>query len=373
MSLTSHDIHPIAKRHALSIVTMRHNATIMRVCTYMLEDIPGRLHWIRELEVGFDDMTDTSAYPSQDHLHLGNTTARLLVSLFENAIHLRSLWFLYSFDTLLLKQPRIGPALSALRHLRILSLPSPLLSLNLNPGDKSKTESLAIQRQMLREMRSRLIELSLSIPSSDLSSIQHMQTIRRLTLSQLHSDNEEHPSHAERSQLSLSWPAVSSLTLGRCRLSMSDVARAFPNVRELRADYLSGSSSTSSVCWPHLDYVEGPKALFGTWSFDCRMHHLSVTSILHLATADDVTVLHAIRQMSPRVLEFTVPPMQDDTFWASLAEIAPQVRSLEIMTWVFWSETDLVFKMAQQLILYAGDPNLAVAHGKLCTRIKNEL
>ncbi|EED80685.1 predicted protein [Postia placenta Mad-698-R] len=284
MSLTSRDIYTIAKRHALSVVTMRSNA-IVRICTYMLDDIPGRLHWVRELQVCFHNIDGCFFFA----VELSDTAARLLVSLFENAIHLKSLRIPYLVDTLLLTQPRIAPALSALHHLEILDL-------ELSPAESESernAEVFAIQREMLREMRSRPVELSLWIPSfSDLSSIQHIQTIRRLTLSRLNSHNEEYPNHAQGSQLVLSWPTVSSLTLNRCRLSMSQAVRAFPNLRELCVRYpSSGLTSTSSVCWPHMDYVKGPIALFKEWSFNCHVHYLMMTPMPYFESADDVTVL----------------------------------------------------------------------------------
>ncbi|OSX63830.1 hypothetical protein POSPLADRAFT_1137681, partial [Postia placenta MAD-698-R-SB12] len=164
-------------------------------------------------------------------------------------------------------------------------------------SDRSKSYTresnavFAIQREMLREMRSSPVELSLWIPSpSYLSSIQHIQTIRRLTLSELNLDNEEYPNDAEASQLPS--PTVSSLTLNRCRLSMSEAVQAFPNVRELRVECRFDSNSTSSVCWPHMDYVGGPIELLEKWSFNCYVHHLSITSALYLDSAHDVTVLN---------------------------------------------------------------------------------
>ncbi|KAF9812969.1 hypothetical protein IEO21_05854 [Rhodonia placenta] len=335
MSLTSHDIYPIAKRHALSVVTMQGNAITVRICTYMLDDIPGRLHWVRELEVVCYDVC--------------NTVARLLVPLFENAIHLKSLRIPYLVDMLLLTQPRIAPALSALRHLKILDLKA-------NSVERERKEELfAIQREMLREMRSRPVELSLWIPSSsDLSCIQHIQTIKRLTLSRLIMDNEEYINNAEGPQPLLSWPTVSRLTLDRCRLSMSEAVRAFPNVRGLRVEYPMGSTSTRSVCWPHMDYVEGPMKLFEQWTFNCHVHYLMMTPMLEFESADDVTVLDTVRQTSPRILDLSVPATPElDTFWAKLTETAPQVRSLEISIWPLWSEMDLVFKTAQQLLMMA--------------------
>ncbi|EED78345.1 predicted protein [Postia placenta Mad-698-R] len=341
MSLTSHDIYTIAKRHALSVVTMRGNA-IVRICTYMLDDIPGRLHWVRELQVCFHTIAGDFVFT----VELSDTTARLLVSLLENAIHLKSLRIPYLVDTLRLTRPRIAPALSALHHLEILDLELGSAKFE----NERNAEVFAIQREMLREMRSRPVELSLWIPSfSDLSSIQHIQSIRRLTLSRLNSHNEEYPNHAQGSQLVLSWPTVSRLTLNRCQLSMSQAVRAFPNLRELRVRYpSSGLTSTSSVCWPHMDYVKGSIALFEKWSFNCHVHHLIVTLMPYFGSADVVTLLNTIRQTSPRILELSVTANSKlDTFWAKLAETAPQVRSLEITT--RWCELDLVFKMAQQL------------------------
>ncbi|KAF9812964.1 hypothetical protein IEO21_05849 [Rhodonia placenta] len=332
MSLTSHDNYPIARRHAFSVVTMQNNAIIVRICTYMLDDIPGRLHWVRELKVCFIESC--------------NTAARLLVPLLENAIHLKSLQFPYSVDVLLLTQPRIAPALSALHHLQILHL-------TLYPDSESKAELFAIQREMLREMRSRPVELSLWIPSSsDLSCIQHIQTIKRLTLERLKLHNEEYPNYAQGSQHLLSWPTASSLTLDRCRLSMSEAVQAFPNVRELRVECPFDSNSTSSVCWPHMDYVGGPIELFEKWSFNCYVHHLSITSALYLDSAYDVTVLNTIRHTSPRILALSVfaEPELAGTFWGRLAETAPQIRSLEISIFLLWREMDLVLKMAQQLV-----------------------
>ncbi|KAF9812977.1 hypothetical protein IEO21_05862 [Rhodonia placenta] len=293
MSLTSHDIYTIAKRHALSVVTMRGNA-IVRICTYMLDDIPGRLHWVRELQVCFHTIAGDFVFT----VGLSDTTARLLVSLLENAIHLKSLRIPYLVDTLRLTRPRIAPALSALHHLEILDLELGSAEFE----NERNAEVFAIQREMLREMRSRPVELSLWIPSfSDLSSIQHIQTIRRLTLSRLNSHNEEYPNHAQGSQLVLSWPTVSRLTLN-CQLSMSQAVRAFPNLRELRVRYpSSGLTSTSSVCWPHMDYVKGSIALFEKWSFNCHVHHLIVTLMPYFGSADVVTLLNTIRQTSPRI------------------------------------------------------------------------
>ncbi|EED78350.1 predicted protein [Postia placenta Mad-698-R] len=256
MSLTSHNIYPIAKRHALSVVTMGSHAKIVRICTYMLDDIPNRLHWVRELEVGFDDISaEMRRHLLQSYVksELYDTAARLLV----------------------------------------LSSKTPSISDRSKSYTRESNAVFAIQREMLREMRSSPVELSLWIPSpSYLFSIQHIRTIRHLALSELNMDNEEYPNDAEASQLPSSWPTVSSLTLNRCRLSMSEAVQAFPNVRELRVECPFDSNSTSSVCWPHMDYVGGPIELFEQWSFNCYVHHLSITSALYLDSAYDVTVLN---------------------------------------------------------------------------------
>lgn len=51
LSLVARRVHLLAKRQALSSVTMGSVQAVKRICRYMLEDVVGRLQWIRRLSV----------------------------------------------------------------------------------------------------------------------------------------------------------------------------------------------------------------------------------------------------------------------------------------------------------------------------------
>ncbi|EED78349.1 predicted protein [Postia placenta Mad-698-R] len=354
LSVTAHGIHLIAKRHALSVVTTRSNAAIVRICTYMLGDIPGRLHYVRELTINVDFATSTverspivtrSEGSVWNERHSDEPAVRVLVPLLENAINLRSL-SLSPMDILLHEQPRIGPAISAITQLRYLDLKCLM----------DDAESC----RMLQEMRSRPEEVGLSAfyhPKSInniLSSIRGMQTIKSFTLSP---DGVTGP--CGDLDDCLRWPSVSTLTIRRSCLPITLAARVFPNVRKLQV--ASPYRDPEGASWSSLDYLDAPVLFLRDWSLPCAVHHISVQSNSVHCDSDIYRdfksdfaghIVRILRETRPKVVSLPVLPWPDfnRAFWTDIAEAVPSLRSLEVELCIFQDETDLIPRLIRYML-----------------------
>ncbi|OSX63822.1 hypothetical protein POSPLADRAFT_1045011 [Postia placenta MAD-698-R-SB12] len=344
LSATARDVHFIAKQRALQEVKMTTNASAARICTYLLGDIPNRLHLVRDLTVRLDFTTYVNPDGKPFYSESAITAAHLFASVLGDAIYLRSL-HLTSVGILLQVQPRIGPALSALTNLRLLDLQ--LIG---------STDGFTV----LREIRCRPEELKLSVGTARtagmhtvdvnevLSCLQDMQTIKRLTLSHINEQRFDDRLVLKFSDPPSSWSTVHDLSLLRCRMPMRLAVLAFPNLRVLRVNQPISCpppkpDSEQTVCWSNLDFVEGPIELLYEWPFTCPIHHLSLQSVLampyHGSTwgrpppgADLAATLNLVKRASPRVLELSIMayPALGPAFWAELARQAPGLRSLAV-------------------------------------------
>ncbi|OSX60678.1 hypothetical protein POSPLADRAFT_1058851 [Postia placenta MAD-698-R-SB12] len=345
LSATARSIHPLARRQALSTVTIDdvhgdlNYQKITGMCTYMLHDIPGRLHCVKSLKIRV-------GLPKEHYIswmyQFGETfvtAGQKLAQFLENAIQLQSLE-VYLFDEIIALEPRIASAIHALPNFRRLDITVLGISTCVQ-------EFLLTMRHDLQKLR--IIDLT-----SGLSEHQVLPNLinMKITDLELPLSKELDPDHSSNNGYQHSFPDMRKLSLPLLYtgISMYTLWRAFPNLRALRIHDCVRFNSAENACWKSLDYVEGPVELFEQWSPTCHVPHVSISSILARPHFDISpsgiyglkTALRLFKQTSPLALSFSImaDPGLAESFWMPLVECAPRLRSLEVKLHPF-SEGDM--------------------------------
>lgn len=334
LSATARGIHPLAQRQALSAVTIDdiygdlNYQKITGMCTYMLNDIPGRLHCVKSLKIRGGVSAERKAFETGRYREPFVTAGQKLAHFLENAIQLQSLTLSF-FDGIITLEPRIASAIHILPNLRCLDITVTVM----RPCVQEFLLSMRHELQKLRlvdYMRSgRVLPALMNMKVSDLE----------LTLSEkLGPDHSSNPTNGYHH----SFPDVRklSLWLSDVGISMYTLWRAFPNLRALRIHDCVRFNTAETACWKSLDYVEGPVEFFEQWSPTCHVPHVSISRIAephrffpYSSTTHALnTTLRLIKQTSPLALSFVImaDPGLADSFWMPLVECTPRLRSLEV-------------------------------------------
>ncbi|KAF9806652.1 hypothetical protein IEO21_08607 [Rhodonia placenta] len=354
LSLVARRIHLLAKHQALSSVTMKSMQAVMRICTYMLGDVIGRLQWIRRLSVSVGlPYQGSGIFTQHDYpqkLEEALTALGLLTSLFKHASGLRHL-HIAPLEDLLVFHPPLLDAIYAHAN---------LAELELLQCDGCETIKL------LDGLRSQPQSLMLEVRTQDadkdaiISRIGRFHELRALSLYGLYTPHYPVRMDTEHFMRNLhhSWPKVTDLTLGRCEIQLPAVLCAFPNLRTLTFTEW-GSPHTAAPDRPTysvplqgtsgLEYVEGSGHLLENWPTARPVYHILIQSILaipSLSVMGGLTrsgdpeipiVLQMVRNAEPIVFTFRIMAFESllDSFWRSLAREATRLRCLEVELCLF--------------------------------------
>ncbi|EED82714.1 predicted protein [Postia placenta Mad-698-R] len=357
LSLVARRVHLLAKRQALSSVTMGSVQAVKRVCRYMLEDVVGRLQWIRRLSVSAlipDQGSGRSSdflrrvWPRKEPIAMG-----LLVSLLKQANGLQYLHVGYVDNNLEFDHALLD-AMCALPN---------LVELELLGGGGSET--LKLLDGIGSRPRSLMLEVQSNNADRDaiISQIGRLQELRTLCLDGIYTPQDSDSTNTVPfiRNLRYTWPNITDLTLTHCEIHLPAVLRAFPNLRALtfaewgnlrfavpdRPEYSVQPRGPAS-----LEYVEGSGHLFENWPTGRPVYHILIQSMLAIPSRwamDGPTrcgdpeipiLLQMVRHAEPVILTFRIMAFESlrETFWKSLAAGATRLRCLEIELFLF-SET----------------------------------
>ena len=259
LSRTARSIHAIADHHALQCVALRSLVNLTKFCTYMLTKRRHRLLSLRELRIHCLCFVPLAWTGYQMHVsdHTGyERGARLMADLIQEAKRLQVLC-LSSAEYWLQQEPRLGDALSSLRHLLEIELQ------NLGPK---------ISRSIL-EMQSTPRKLIFSSPS-------------------FHDGRGLLPRYPSQGKLVLDpkrrMPSVQylSVTDGTNLPDTITLTRVFPALRSFEitsGGHVRSSAATDPdhiVNWPLLERVRGPSYLLSRWKNATAVHLLHLTDHL---------------------------------------------------------------------------------------------
>jgi hypothetical protein len=141
------------------------------------------------------------------------------------------------------------------------------------------------------------------------------------------------------------WPHVLHLNLYMFHPIRLDLARAFPNIREVHVDrtepdVISVSATSHRECWSQLDYVEGPMSALYMLGLTSSIRELHITKPLTHSEPQRPTAgcirrtdgfLDLVRVASPVALSFAVDlrsKLADWRFFEALAHAAPMLTFL---------------------------------------------
>ncbi|CCL99496.1 uncharacterized protein FIBRA_01514 [Fibroporia radiculosa] len=328
LSTTARGLHQVAKRQALSEIWLFRPEETIRICTYMLADIQGRIMCVRKLSVRSHGIGE---YHDQASTHW-----QLLADFLEHAHNLRSLC-IFPIGFLLQAVPRMGDALAKLQYLQ---------DIDLGGVDAASLKILPCMRSNIRKIKIHAHFNAFSFEHLILN-ISSMQSIQELD-SELSINRWTQPP-IPPAFTDCQLPKLRRLAVPSNTTTMSTCVRAFP---ELRVLHLGGQEispevnvvSALTACWPSLDVVQAHVTAFRRWPITCPVHTLFISGVLAMpsiqvqwdSTEDGALflpiVLNAVTHTSPIVLKLSIMPYIDlaPTFWTDLAEIGTQIRCLII-------------------------------------------
>ncbi|EIN10229.1 hypothetical protein PUNSTDRAFT_125182, partial [Punctularia strigosozonata HHB-11173 SS5] len=222
--LSNRAAHDLALPHFISSVRLTHPDQVPAFCAYMLDPArgPERLRHLRSLAV--ERGASVVRQPRVLFMKLSFPAGERFASVLAGAPRLTHLDVRLA-DHVLSRDPRIARALSC-------STPQ-LARLDLDGAGARACQMLA-QWPPGRGLR----ELSLDVGDFDVRPLlaPHRATLRALSLSTgIFASQAQFPAGADAEEGEYVWPEVTELTLQNVLLRRGPLARAFPNVRRLRA------------------------------------------------------------------------------------------------------------------------------------------
>ncbi|EED79516.1 predicted protein [Postia placenta Mad-698-R] len=366
LSLVARRVHLLAKHQALSSVTMKSMQAVMRICTYMLDDVVGRLQWIRRLSVSVGLPYQGSGIFTQHNypqkLEEALRALGLLTSLFKHASGLRHL-HISPLEDLLVFYPPLLDAIYAHTNLAELEL-----------LQCDGCEALKLLDELLSQPRNLMLEVRTQDADKDaiISRIGRFHELRALSLYGLYTPHYPVRMDTEHFMRSLhhSWPKVTDLTLAHCEIQLPAILRAFPNLRALsfteRGSLHDAALNRLGYSVPlqgtaGLEYVKGSGHLFENWPTARPVYHILIQSILAIPSRSAMVgptrcgdseipiLLQMVRNAEPVVLTFRIMAFESlrESFWRSLAAEATRLRCLEVELCLFRQTENLTAAFLQ--------------------------
>ena len=128
------------------------------------------------------------------------------------------------------------------------------------------------------------------------------------------------------------WPDVHTLDIGGRIAKISELARAFPNLRRLtfHLEFSVKQETGPVVCWPELDYLEtsAPIPLFPS---RVRRLQLQYPIGARSGSQNDLKTLPLMEKTNPVVLSVTMSHTVSETFLGRMKSSMPSLRYLELV------------------------------------------
>lgn len=291
LSAVCRKFHIPAKRRALSEAVFSDPGVCARFCKYMLEDIPGRLHWLRRL-------TLDTPYPWAG-MALCEWDLDLLLAFFRHALNISYL-SLNSAEHIAGSKPEIIDALAALRNLEGLKLTGAgELTLDIVKKSAAPLRKLELGHDVHQIHFHRFF-----------SRVTPVQTVQSLELSILDMDP---PVQIDPQR---QWLGVHDLTLICVYGQLQIIQQAFPNIRTLVLHDevgLTGPSHPNSR-WSSLDYVRVVFENLRKIDISCPVRHLQLQIWDHSVPSG---LWSTLRATTPVFLTLRASRSNED-FWPTL-------------------------------------------------------
>ncbi|KAH9935368.1 uncharacterized protein B0H18DRAFT_1114126 [Fomitopsis serialis] len=392
LSLTSRRIHPLARRHALSTIDIKTAAQLERISSYLLADVPNRLHFVRALtvfRVAFD--------PRGRH---SEAEGSLLADVLERAPHLKTLR-LEAAGALFEAEPRVASAtcrLDQLVHVDLRGLSS--ASLEVVDRLSCAPRQLSLHGAYPRSHKDCCDATSL-LSAPVMRSVRSLH-LRHFRIADQQVDSVEDGLYHTPPQ----WPELRDLKIEHSYVSAATLVYAFPTVKAIhfksrksmevwekkdaikafkanvkivmagtklrdplpRLEALASirrgewTVTTETACWGYLDWAYGTSEDFTNWEITFKVRWLMLHSESDWSSVSQI--LPILQRTLPVVLSLQGLPAlleRPMMFWPEFVRIAPRIRYLDLTLSctdtldsdfnMYW--TDRVFSALSELPLFA--------------------
>ncbi|PCH43452.1 hypothetical protein WOLCODRAFT_164449 [Wolfiporia cocos MD-104 SS10] len=361
LSATVRRLHPIAKQHALSVILLDSPQKMRRVCAYLLEDIPGRLTWLRHLRVTIHAFGIEAEYDVERGDY---STATLLANTLERAEGLQH-FSLACAEKVLPAEPRIGQALASLPNLQ---------TLELQQTAEGALRVASRQPARLRALVMRQLEYLFTTPQvfTELAPLQNLKSLELWHIDERNTGAVSGPI----------LPALRHLSAIKVCAPMFMFVRAFPNIRALTMRNVCVSPHSTfwqnepTDCWPRLDELAARPEDFAHWHVACRVQRLRFDSCIQRDADKAATLAHtAVQNTGPAVLQLEASTWAVGRFWSGLARNASRLRFVDLILSDGRSMTNLAVWIANvpQLLGQIELTCLRIRINDLCKRVAPEL
>ncbi|CCM01099.1 uncharacterized protein FIBRA_03147 [Fibroporia radiculosa] len=339
LSVAARGIHLVARQHAYSVVEIDDltptGDQVYQFCLHMLDDIPGRLHWLRGLTIAFRHPNRTSVATLDNF----RCTLQRLANLIECAEGTLQSLSLTPIEVLVELEPQIFTAIRNVRYLRKLEL------------DSIGTRALGLVRQLRSRPRTLILHAEDRGTISTallLNSIGDMSNLRTFSVcDSLVGRRNAIPVVPFSGGV---WPGVDNLTvISYWGISKSTCVRAFPGIRTLQLwvyrEEPEPQAIVDDACWSYLDCLQVFPFSFRYWNIICPTHFVSIESILGFSlrftpassrdavdASDKVDAKLIVHSTSPVALNLgTVADLEfTPRLWMDLVAVAPRLRCLQL-------------------------------------------